>query len=254
VLGDERPWAAKFGDITERRIAPLAYRRTRIVTPSSSSRDDIVDQLHLPADNVEAVPNGVDPMFTPGGEKSPDPIAIAVGRLVPVKRYDHLIRAIAEARRRQPRLSLTIVGEGYEREKLDQLVLELDATDWVTFAGRVSDLELVSLYRRAWMVVSASAREGWGLSLTEAAACGTPAVATRIVGHTDSVVDGRTGVLVERDDEIAFGAAVADLVADDARRDRMGKDALAYAARFTWEATAVGIMRALAAEANRRRH
>jgi glycosyltransferase involved in cell wall biosynthesis len=251
VLGDERPWAATLGDTIERRIAPFAYRRTPIITLSSSSKDDIVDQLHLPPGNVDVVAPGIDPMFTPGGEKAPDPHAVAVGRLVPVKRYDHLIRALAEARRRQPRLSLTIVGEGYERERLDQLVLELDLVDWVTFVGRVSDLELVALYRRAWMVVSASAREGWGMSLTEAAACGTPAVATRIVGHSDAVIDGRTGVLVDPDDAGALGAAIADIAGDDDRRNQLGAEALANAARFTWESTAVGIMRVLAAEATR---
>ncbi|MEY2403952.1 MAG: hypothetical protein QOD38_1503 [Acidimicrobiaceae bacterium] len=254
VLGDERPWAATLGDTVERRIAPLAYRRTPIVTLSSSSKDDIVEQLHLPPRNVEVVPPGIDPMFCPGGDKSPDPLVVAVGRLVPVKRYDHLIRAIAEARRHQPRLSLTIVGEGYEREQLDQLVQELDLADWVTFAGRVSDHELVALYRRAWMVASASAREGWGMSLTEAAACGTPAVATRIVGHSDAVLDGRTGVLVDPDDDTALGAAIAEIAGDDRRRKQLGENALGNAAQFTWESTAVGIMRALAAEANRRSH
>jgi glycosyltransferase involved in cell wall biosynthesis len=253
VLGDERPWVATLGDTIERRIAPLVYRRTPIVTLSASSKNDIVEQLGLPARNIEVVPPGIDPMFTPGGNKSTDPSVVAVGRLVPVKRYDQLIRAIAEARRQQPRLSLTIVGEGYEREHLDQLVLELDLADWVTFAGRVSDHELLALYRRAWAVVSASAREGWGMSLTEAAACGTPAVATRIVGHADAVIDGRTGVLVDPDDTIALGTAIASVVADDARREQLGEAALANAARFTWESTAVGIMRALAAEATRRK-
>jgi glycosyltransferase involved in cell wall biosynthesis len=185
--------------------------------------------------------------------KAPDPLVVAVGRLVPVKRYDHLIRALAHARTQQPRLSLTIVGEGYEREHLDQLVLDLDLTDWVTFAGHVSEQELIALYRSAWMVASASAREGWGMSLTEAAACGTPAVATRIVGHSDAVIDGRTGILVDPDDPAALGAAMALVAGDDERRARLGNDALANAARFTWESTAVGIMRALATEANRRR-
>jgi glycosyltransferase involved in cell wall biosynthesis len=252
VLGEERPWAAKLGDTIERRIAPLAYRRTPIVTLSSSSKADIVEQLRLPARNINVVPPGIDPMFTPGGTRATDPLLVAVGRLVPVKRYDHLVRAVAEARRRHPRLSLTIVGEGYERERLDELILDLDMADAVTYAGHVSDDELVALYRRAWMVVSASAREGWGMSITEAAACGTPAVVTRIVGHTDAVVDGKTGLLVDPDDPIALGAGIADLVADDDRRERLGKDALANAARFTWESTAIGIMRALSEEANRR--
>ena len=74
------------------------------------------------------------------------------------------------------------------------------ATDWIRFAGRVERRDLVAEYRRAWLVVSGSLAEGWGLSLTEAAACGTPAVATDIRGHRSSVVDGVTGVLVEPDE------------------------------------------------------
>ena len=96
---------------------------------------------------------------------------------------------------------------GYEREALDDVVREVDGSEWVTFAGHISDAELVDLYRRAWLVTSASAREGWGMSITEAAACGTPAVVTRIPGHIDAVVDGETGILVDREDEAALGRA-----------------------------------------------
>jgi len=253
VLGDEAPWAATLGDTIERRIAPLVYRRSKIVTLSSSSKDEIVEMLHLPASNIHVVPPGIDPMFSPGGDRSPTPMVMALGRLVPVKRYDRLIHAVAEARRRHPELTLTIVGAGYEREYLDQLVRDLDGTEWVTFAGHVSDPELVDLYRRAWLVTSASAREGWGMSLTEAGACGTPAVATRIPGHIDAVVDGETGDLVDRDDEGALGRAIGDLIADDERRATYGAAALTRSAAYSWEATAAGIMRVLAAEAERHR-
>ncbi len=253
VLGNEAPWAANVGQTVESRIAPLVYRRTKIVTLSQSSKDDIVELMRLPAANIEVIPPGIDPMFTPGGERAAHPMVMAVGRLVPVKRYERLIRAVAQAHRRHPDLTLTIVGEGYEREALDNVVRELEATDWVSFAGHVSDNELVDLYRRAWLVTSASAREGWGMSLTEAAACGTPAVATRIPGHTDAVVEGETGVLVERDDDHALGDAIADLIADDERRSRYASAGLARAGRYSWEATAAGIMRVLAAEATRHR-
>jgi glycosyltransferase involved in cell wall biosynthesis len=90
------------------------------------------------------------------------------------------------------------------------------------------------------------------MSLTEAAACGTPAVATRIAGHQDAIVDGQTGVLVDRDDLDGFAAALTRLIDDDALRTELGTGAIAHAARFTWEATATGIMRALATDAQRR--
>jgi len=253
VLGDEAPWAAKLGDTIERRIAPLAYRKSRIVTLSPSSKDDIIELLHLPASNIDVISPGIDPRFSPGGERATAPLVMAVGRLVPVKRYDHLIRSVAHARRRHPQLTLTIVGEGYEREALDHVAREFEGGEWVTFAGHITDAELVDLYRRAWLVTSASAREGWGMSLTEAAACGTPAVATRIPGHTDAVIDGQTGVLVERDDETAMGSAIGDLIADHERRAALSRAAIEHAAGFSWEATAAGIMRVLATEAERHR-
>ncbi|HEV3227065.1 MAG TPA: glycosyltransferase family 4 protein [Acidimicrobiales bacterium] len=252
VLGDDAPWAATMGDLIERRLAPLAYKRSRVVTLSHSSKHDIVEMLGFRPERVDVVSPGVDPVFTPAGDKAAKPLVVAVGRLVPVKRYDHLIRSVARARAQQPDIELTIVGEGYERPRLEEVVREVDGTEWVTLSGHVSESELVALYRRAWVVASASAREGWGMSLTEAAACATPAVATDIAGHRDAVVSGESGVLVERDDEDAFAGGIARVLRDEALRARLTSGALAHAARFTWEATATGVMRALAAEAQRR--
>ena len=70
---------------------------------------------------------------------------------------------------------------------LEQLVHQRGITDVVSFLGRVSDDELLDAYGRAWVVASVSLREGWGMTLTQAAATGTPAVATDIPGHRDAV-------------------------------------------------------------------
>ena len=144
---------------------------------------------------IDVVHNGLSHAFRPGGTKTAHPSVVAVARLVPVKRHDLLIRAAAVAREQVPELRLTIVGEGYERERLHAVIRELDAEGWVRLTGWVSEDELVHLYQEAWVAASASAREGWGLSLTEAAACGTPAVASRIAGHADAVHDGVSGLL-----------------------------------------------------------
>ncbi len=252
VLGDDAPWLATLGNRLEGTVAPRVYRRSRVVTPSASSKQEIVDLLGLRPERITVVNNGVDACFSPGGRKARAPLVIAVGRLVPVKRYDLLLRAVAEARTAVPNLSLTIVGEGYERPRLDEVVRDLDAERWVTFAGRLSPDALVRLYRSAWVVASASAREGWGLSLTEGAACGTPSVATRIAGHADAVADGRSGLLVDGT-PAALGAGIAKVVTDDALRARLGAGAVEHASRFSWEATAFGIMQALAEEAARTR-
>jgi glycosyltransferase involved in cell wall biosynthesis len=250
VLGEDNPMLARLGDAIERRIAPLVYRRSRIVTPSESARDEIVSLLHIPARQIDVVHNGLGHAFHAGGAKTVHPSIVAVGRLVPVKRHDLLIRAAAAARATVPDLTLTIVGDGYERERLDGVIRELDAEAWVELAGRVDQAELVRRYQQAWVAASASAREGWGLSLTEAAACGTPAVATRIAGHTDAVHDGVSGLLTPGTaDEL--GAGLARVLVDHELRATLRTGALARAASLSWETTALGVMRTLAGQAAR---
>ena len=170
---------------------------------------------------------------------------------MPVKRFDELIEVLAEVRRTHPTVELTIVGEGYERENLEALVADLDASDWISLPGRLSDDELVDLYRRAWVLASASAAEGWGMTVTEAAACGTPAVVTDIAGHATPCNRGH-GLLV------ADTAALARDISARARRpsdtrQRMRRAGLARAGELTWEATATGTLAALAGEATRLR-
>jgi glycosyltransferase involved in cell wall biosynthesis len=243
------PGLARLGNALESRIAPPLYRGERVVTLSESSKSEIVDDLGFAPERVDVVPPGVHPRFCPGPDglpSSPDPTIVAVGRLVPVKRFDYLIRAAATARQRVPDLRLVIIGAGYEKDRLVALVDRLDARDWVEMVQGISNEELVARYRAARVVASSSAREGWGMTLTEAAACGTPAVATRIAGHTDAVVDTKSGLLA--DTETEFAEHLVSVCLDDDLRARLAKGALEHAAQFRWEATAIGVLRALAEE------
>jgi len=238
------PGLARLGEALELRVAPRLYQHTRVITPSPSSRLQIVERLGLPAANVTAVPNGVDDRFQPGGTRSPHPRVVTVGRLVVHKHIERLIGAAAVVRRSVPDLELVIVGQGYERPNIERVVNDLDARDWVRLRGHVPDDELVEVLQSAWVIASASSDEGWGLSLTEAAACGTPAVATRIAGHVDSVRDGETGLLVGSDDELAQALQV--VLTDGALRARLGEGALRWAGSLTWERAAVEVLRAIA--------
>jgi glycosyltransferase involved in cell wall biosynthesis len=238
------PTLAKLGHAMERHVAPRFYRHSRVVTLSESSRAEIVDMLGLPEANVSVDPPGVDDRFTPGGHRSGTPLVVAVGRLVPVKRFDELLRILAKVKTDQPELEAVLIGEGYERPALEALRAELGADDWVHLPGRVSDEDLVSWYRKAWVVASTSQREGWGMTLTEAAACGTPAVATDIAGHRDAVVDEESGLLV--DDLGQLPVALGRVLGDDVLRSRLAKGALARSRWFTWDATALRALEALA--------
>lgn len=241
---------ARMGEIFESKVAPPLYRRVPVLTLSESSRRELIEYMHLRPDRVTVVPPGVEPRFAPGGTKSPHPLVLTVGRLMPAKRFDEMIRIAAAARERVPGLELVVIGDGYERENLEALVRSLGAEAWVHLPGRVDDDELLDLYRRSWVVASASIAEGWGMTLTEAAACGTPAVATRIAGHQDSVVHDQTGLLA--DSSAQFVDQLAAVLSDTALRNRLAEGAQKHAAAFTWDATALGVFTPLAREALRR--
>jgi glycosyltransferase involved in cell wall biosynthesis len=246
------PRLAALGNALEQRIAPPLYRSTSIVTLSDSSKAEMVDRLGFRPGQVRVAPPGIDPRFSPGGAKDAHPLIVAVGRLVPVKRFDLLVDALVRLRAAHPTLTAVIVGEGYERTALEDQIRAAGAGGWLTLPGRLDDADLVDLYRRAWMVASTSLREGWGMTLTEAAACATPAVATRIAGHRDAVEDGVSGLLVDSMDE--FVEAAGAVIGDAMLRRRLGLGAERQAERFTWGATAALAFDALADAVGRSRH
>lgn len=244
---------ASLGNLLEERLAPPWYRRVPVVTLSQSSKDELVDELGFDRGHVTVIPPGIDPSFSPldpadpGVGRSPTPLAVAVGRLTPVKDFCRLVRVMAGVRDRVPDLELVIVGEGYERAAIEAQVAAVGGQDWVRLPGRISDEELLSLYRRAWLAVSASTREGWGMTLTEAAACGTPAVATDIAGHADAIDDGRSGLLGRSDDELVELAT--RVLTDPTTRSALRAGALERAGELTWEACALANFRVLADDA-----
>jgi glycosyltransferase involved in cell wall biosynthesis len=244
------PRFARMGKFFEGHVAPRFYRSTPVVTLSSSSRDQIVNLLRLPAANVSVAPPGIDARFVAGTERSPHPLVVAVGRLMPPKGFDELIRITHEVQRDVPDLELVIAGDGFEMLNLKRLVADLGAADWVRFAGRVSDDELLALYQRAWVTMSCSTAEGWGMTMTEAAACGTPSVASDIAGHRDSVAPEVSGLLASS--RRGMVENLRAVLTDADLRQRLSEGALKHATQFSWDACAFQTFAPLAREALRR--
>ncbi len=244
-------WMAVPGYAFEHRVAPPLYRRSRIITLSSSSKDEIVDLLRIPASNITVVPPGVEEQFEPGLTLSEVPLVVAVGRLVPVKRFDVMIEALLRLKTRIPDLRAVIAGEGYERPNLEKLIRRNGAGEWISLPGYIDQSELIDLYRKAWVVASSSLREGWGMTVTEAGACGTPSVVSRISGHKDAVIDGESGILFDTEDQMV--EALDSVLTDDVLRKRLSMGAIDRASEFTWDATSRQTLAALAAEKLRRR-
>ncbi|HEX3539680.1 MAG TPA: glycosyltransferase family 4 protein [Acidimicrobiales bacterium] len=241
---------ARAGKWVERRLAPPLYAGTPVVTLSESSRRTIVATLGLDPALVSVVPPGVDPRFHPGGPVEKTPLVVAVGRLVPYKRFDLLVDLLVRVRARHPDLQAVVAGEGSERRRLEALVAAHHAEGWLHLPGRVTDEALVDLYRRAWVVLSTSAYEGWGLTISEAAACGTPAIASPIDGHLDAIHDGESGLLAEPG--AAMEAALNQVLTNRVVRRRLQVGARNRARELTWDQTALGTLQVLTADRTRR--
>ena len=239
---------ARFGSFVERRVAPRFYRGGPVATLSASSAGQIVADTVLDADQVEVVPPGIADSFGKGPAVR-EPIVLAVARLTSAKRIDAILRSVDTIRDRVPGVRLVVVGSGPELDRLAALAHELRIDDRVEFAGRVSDEELISYYQSARVLAAASASEGWGMTITEAAACGTPAVASDIVGHRDAI--GReAGILAATDDAITAG--LERLLRDDAVWTAASAAALDAADRLSWDASAASLLDLLVGDAQRR--
>jgi glycosyltransferase involved in cell wall biosynthesis len=241
---------AHVGRFVETTLAPRCYRGSTVITLAEESRTELIG-LGFRSERVHVVSPGISTAFSPSpSQRAAVPTVVSVGRLAPVKRMPDLLAALLATRQRVPALQVEIVGEGVDRTALTAWIDAHEAQSWVTLRGRVTADALVDAYRRAWLVTSASLAEGWGMTVTEAAACGTPAVVTDTVGHRGSVADGVTGSLVAQPHDL--GPAVADALGNPALLARWGSAALARSRSFTWDAAAAVSLGLLADEADRR--
>lgn len=229
------PVTARVGWWVESWLAPRLLRGCRYVTVSETSRAEL-HGLGVRADDITVVHNGVEPPCD-DARAAPHPRLSVVGRLVPHKRVEHAIELAARLRPALPHLHLDVVGEGYWREQLTDLVTRRGLGDVVTFHGHVDQQEKHRLVASSWVHVCPSLKEGWGLVVVEAGTHGVPTVAYRNAGGVaESVRDGLTGLLA--DDLDGLVAAVAGLLSDAEQRALLGESARQYAAGFSWDTTA----------------
>ena len=190
-------------------------------------------------DLIRVIYPGIDTRhYTPvPGTRSPAPVFSYLGRLKRYKGIEIVLRSFAEAG--IPDATLEIAGAGDYRPDLERLASSLDLGRRARFLGRISEEDKVSLLRRSWALVFASPKEGWGITNLEAAACGTPVVASNSPGIRESVRDGDTGFLVPHGDTAAMAAALRRVAASPGLVQQLGATARTFAESFTWERAAL---------------
>lgn len=222
------------------RVMPLVYRGVRVHAASESTAEDLA-RRGFPRRAIRVIHNGVDHSFYRPDEmvgRAPEPTFVYVGRLVRYKELDVVLEALSLLVREVPEARLAVAGKGGDRPRLEARSRELGLEDRVAFLGYVTEERKRTLLRTAWASVYPSPKEGWGITNIEAAACGTPVVASDSPGLRDSVVHGVSGLLVPHDDPEAWASALGRIVSERGLRDRLAEGARRHARRFSWERAA----------------
>jgi glycosyltransferase involved in cell wall biosynthesis len=221
------------------KFIPSAYRGVPMLAISPSTRDDLAARGVDPA-RVGVVPPGVDrDLYVPSELEAvatkDAPLILWIGRLEPYKRADTVIDALVQVREKLPLARLVIVGAGSARSVLEARAKERGLADAVEFTGFISEDDKVALLQRADVVTQTSEKEGWGMTVIEGNACGTPAVATRVPGLRDAVREGVSGLLVPFDDVAALADTLLQVLTDERLHTDLVQGGLDWAARFTWD-------------------
>lgn len=220
---------------------PRIYRHCSFVTISEDTHDQMTAG-RFSKRPIGIVHGGVDPSLVPGA-KSPQPTVLYLGRLMPYKRVERIIAAFVNVRQRIPDAVLRIAGTGPARESLEALAAASGIADAVLFEGFVSDERKRELLQSAWVYCTASEMEGWGLSVIEANACGTPAVAHAAPGLREAIADGESGLLVPENEDLS--AALERVLNDAKLRGNLERGAIVRASEFSWDASARTMMEAV---------
>lgn len=206
------------------------YRKWPFVTESEAGRADL-EHLGIARDRVHLIPPGVDLSLYHPTPKSRRPSVVYFAGLKRYKRPDVAVRVFGNVLSTHPDATLYIVGEGTERSSLVTLSAQLGLTSKVCFVGRLSLRDLASLVSSSWVNVHTSVAEGWGLSALEAAAAGTPTVAFRVPGISESVSQGGSGLLVADGDLAGLSNALSATLD---RHEEWTDSSRKWAERFPW--------------------
>ncbi|MEX2055027.1 MAG: glycosyltransferase family 4 protein [Candidatus Andersenbacteria bacterium] len=232
------PWPINYiGYFLEPRILRL-YKKVPFITVSQSTKDDLIAagissaMISLVSEAITLTP------FLTLPSKEDNPTLIFVGRLAPMKRVEDIIKAFQIVQQHISRLTLWVVGHHSDAAYANQLKKLASNDQSIVFHGFVSEDQKQKLLSRAWLLLNTSLKEGFGLNVIEAAACGTPAVTYNVPGLREAVRDRETGLLTGENTPENLASQITALIQDQNRYRIMQQNALDYSRQFTFDRTA----------------
>lgn len=226
-----------------------SYEAARVIAVSGWMKSEVMSHFRTPPQKVVEIPNAVD---VTKFERSVDveatrrkwrvrpgeKLITAAGRLTSQKGFDDLIRAYPEIRRSIPESRLLVMGEGYMRGELEALAETENVRGVTTFAGFVSDTDLVDAIKSSDVVAVPSRFEPFGIIALEAMAAGVPVVVSRVGGLAEIVDDAVNGLEVEPNSPASIAGATVRLLSDRALASQLAAKAKEKVKVYNWESTA----------------
>ena len=206
-------------------LAHVAREFAAVVVINQIERNWLLQHGVRP-ENLHVIPCGAPTeLFLPRPRRATDKVRfIMTSRLSPEKGCEWSIRAFAQVVRSTPAAELHVYGDGPSRDDLRSLVDDLGIAESVAFHGWIGERELADILPQFDIFLQHSlVREGFGVSIAEAAACALPVVVTCVGGIAEHVVPGETGICVQEKDVAGMAAAMADLAQSPALRRKIGK-------------------------------
>ena len=241
-----------IGKFIEGKLMPFVYKNRLVITVSESSKNEILKVGIANEKNILIINPGIN-MPDQNYNKTENPTFIYLGRLKPYKNIDIAIKAFKKVVSKMPNSNLLIVGEGESIDDLKNLVKTLEIDSNVEFLGKVEESRKMELLTKSWIALQPSQVEGWGITVLEANACGTPVIASDTNGLRDSINHAKTGLLVKVKDIEGFAKNMEWLANDQEVLGYFSKNAKIWSEQFSWDISAKKFSDAIIFEATNRR-
>jgi len=255
ILDFELPFPlSRFARAAEQSI-PKIYKNAQFVTVSESTKNELI-KLGIPPEKVKVTYLGINHnLYKPAWQsKASFPCVLCLGRIKRYKNIDHVIEAMGLAVKKVPDAKLIIAGKADEdvAKSLEYRIKALGLESNIEFHKSVPEEEKIRLLQEAWVCVTASRKEGWGLTVIEAAACGTPTVAYNVPGLRDSIINSETGLLAPFGNIRTLSEMIAMVLTDGSLRLRLSQKAADWSSQFSWDNTAIQTLEAFNSAVNKR--
>ncbi len=221
-------------------LIPL-YKNKKLISVSNSTKQELI-KMGIPDKNIDVIHNGYDYNgYVIGNDsKAKIPLIIYLGRIKAYKQLDHLIMAFKMVRNRIKNCKLKIAGKGEKKEKdyLKEIASNLNLDSSIEFYDDISEDEKFKLLREAWLFISPSMKEGWGITVIEANSCGTPAIGYDVPGLRDSIKHGYNGLLVEEGNIKGLADTIIKAIDNKELRKTLSINAIEWSDNFSWDKSA----------------